>query len=115
MTTRDRPDPPAALDRTAREILADLEDRDAETLHAASQYLDDLSTWKEAQSEADRNADTETGSTVDEEDEMGDGDHEYPSNVPERASVTVKKIAGTTYHYYQWRDGDRIESKTVER
>lgn len=102
MTTRDRPDPPTDLERPVREALAPLEDRDPETLRAVGQYLEELAAWKEIETDGER-------------DETGADDVEYPEDVPERANVTVKEIAGTTYHYYQWREGDRIESKTVQR
>ncbi|WP_436346904.1 hypothetical protein [Natronorubrum sp. FCH18a] len=120
MTTRDRPSPPPDLDREVHELLDELEHRDAETLRVVNRYLDDLAAWKTAETDGEQRPGTEAtsgdGTGDRDESETGvDDDLEYPADVPERASVTVKEIAGTTYHYYQWRDGDRIESKTVER
>ena len=122
MTTRDRPQPPTDIDRELDELLDGLERRDADTLRAVSSYLEDLAAWKAADADEQRQpaTDAESGDgdiTRDEnEPETSvDDDLEYPSDVPERASVTIKEIAGTTYRYYQWRDGDRIESKTVKR
>ncbi|WP_339106482.1 hypothetical protein [Haloterrigena salinisoli] len=127
---RDRPTPPSDLDRDAREALARLEDRDADELRAIGEYLEALAAWTEStagESEASTSAETsstpgehgsDTGSETDDASDDGDAtdsDREYPPDVPERATVTVKEIAGTTYYYYQWRDGDRIESKTVQR
>ncbi|WP_126665061.1 hypothetical protein [Haloterrigena salifodinae] len=115
---RDRPTPPSDLDRDAGEALARLEDRDADDLRAIAAYLEDLAAWTEsATDESDERA--ATGSTPSNPDgdvgeDIDDG-HEYPEGVPDRATVTVKEIAGTAYYYYQWRDGDRIESKTVQR
>ncbi len=120
MTTRDRPSPPTDLDREVHDLLDGLEHRDAATLRAISGYLDDLASWKAAEPDDERPPGVEatpgdvTGDRDESETSVGD-ELEYPPDVPERASVTVKEIAGTTYHYYQWRDGDRIESKTVER
>ncbi|MXV63688.1 hypothetical protein GS429_16800 [Natronorubrum sp. JWXQ-INN-674] len=131
--TRDRPTPPAGLDRESAELLAMLEDRDAETLRAVGGYLEELAAWKASragdgreheQSEvSDTGTETATGTDTNPEptaddndvDNTEEADLEYPDDVPERASVTVKEIGGTTYHYYQWRDGDRIESKTIRR
>lgn len=133
MTTHDRPSPPDDLDRELQEQLAALETYDPDRLRAVGRYLEELAAWKastdeshatastdaaadgidaierEASERSDRNGDEDTADGVD------DADVEYPADVPERASVTVKEIAGTTYYYYQWRDGDRIESKTVQR
>ena len=115
---RDRPTPPSDLDRDAREALARLEDRDADELRAIGSYLEELAAWTESTADASE-APTETDpAPSDRSDDADDGigdDHEYPEGVPDRATVTVKEIAGTTYYYYQWRDGDRIESKTVQR
>lgn len=115
---RDRPTLPSDLDRDAREALARLEDRDADDLRAIAAYLEELAAWTEsAVDDSDERAETNPAASDrsgDAGDEIGD-DHEYPEGVPDRATVTVKEIAGTTYYYYQWRDGDRIESKTVQR
>ena len=136
MPTRDRPDPPADLDRDARAALARLEDRDADCLRDVGRYLEELAAWKESTGEdadeEDSDGEHETDPTgtdtsddgvghteadpdAETADEFDDSDLEYPDGVPERATVTVKEIGGTTYYYYQWRDGDRIESKTVQR
>ena len=113
MPTRDRPEPPTALDDDVRDALARLEDRDTDQLRAVGRYLEELAAWREATGGEDERA--ETTDAIDESADGADADHEYPEGVPERAEVTVKEIAGTTYYYYQWRDGDRIESKTVQR
>ncbi|MDS0478548.1 hypothetical protein [Natrinema sp. 1APR25-10V2] len=105
MTADDRPSPPAALDRTHREALAELESSDPATLRTASRYLETLAAWKE-----DRTADDEAKPTP------ADGEPDtYPDGVPDRASVSVTEIAGTEYYYYQWREGDEIRSETVRR
>ena len=119
MTTHDRPHPPTDIDRELDEVLDELERRDADTLRDVSSYLEDLAAWKAAGTDDERRS-AVRGDSGDEDDtpdatDTDIDDLEYPSDVPDRASVTVKEIAGTTYHYYQWRDGDRIESKTVER
>lgn len=114
MTTSERPTPPAALERDGRDALTVLEDRDAETLRAVGDYLEELAEWKES-TETDGEGAEGTESADNSENADSDGNDGFPDGVPERASVTVKEIAGTTYRYYQWRKGDRIESKTVTR
>ncbi len=105
MTADDRPSPPAALDRTHREALAELEGSDPATLRTVSRYLETLAAWKE-----DRTADDEAEPASTDADPAA-----YPDGVPERASVSVTEIAGTEYYYYQWREGDEIRSETVRR
>lgn len=119
---RDRPGRPADIDAETTAALATLEDRDADRLREFGAYLEELAEWKASAAAEDEQDSTERASsgskTNESEAETGTGDDddvEYPDGVPERASVTVKKIAGTTYHYFQWRDGDRIESETVQR
>ncbi|SER83800.1 hypothetical protein [Natrinema salaciae] len=102
MTADERPTPPSELDRTGREALDELAGRDAPTLRAVSDYLEELAAWNE------RRTDRETGSATAEPDA-------YPDDVPERASVSVTEIGGTEYYYYQWRDGDEIRSHTERR
>ncbi|UHQ95424.1 hypothetical protein [Haloterrigena alkaliphila] len=105
---RDRPEPPADLDDDAREALATLEDLNADQLRAIGRYLETLAAWSDSSTDGDAGDDSDTG-------DGPDADPDFPEGVPEAADVTVKEIAGTTYYYYQWREGDRIESKTVQR
>ncbi|ELY75896.1 hypothetical protein [Natrinema pallidum] len=100
MTADERPSPPAELDRVGHEALDELATREPAALRAASEYLETLAAWKEG------------------EDARSPDDGEpvtYPDGVPERASVSATEIAGTTYYYYQWREGDEIKSETIRR
>ena len=116
MPARDRPEPPTALDDDVRDALSRLEDRDADQLRAVGRYLEELAAWREStENDAESGDGDEAFETTEETADDTGADVEYPEDVPERAEITVKEIAGTTYYYYQWRDGDRIESKTVER
>ncbi|ELY86951.1 hypothetical protein [Natrinema altunense] len=102
MTADERPSLPAELDRVGHEALDELATREPAALRAASEYLENLAAWKEAEGE----------------DVLSPDDGEpvtYPDGVPERASVSVTEIAGTEYYYYQWREGDEINSETVRR
>ena len=90
-TGSERPTPPANLDDDLREALEALSNRDPETIDDVATYVAELAEWAERE--------TEFGN---------------PDGVPERATVSETEIAGTTYRYYQWREGDEIRSETVE-
>ena len=98
MAPDERPTPPSELSAISDEVRDALTAHDAATLHAVSDYLEELAAWKDDYDGEDA-ADPET----------------YPDGVPERATVSVTDIAGTEYYYYQWREGDEIRSKTVQR
>ncbi|WP_226480009.1 hypothetical protein [Natrinema amylolyticum] len=101
MTADERPTPPPELDGVDGEVLAELLERDAATLRTVSAYIDDVAAWKEARGES--------------ESESAADPDAYPEGVPERATVSVTEIGDTEYHYYQWREGDEIRSRTVQR
>ncbi|AXR78368.1 hypothetical protein [Natrarchaeobaculum sulfurireducens] len=91
-TGSERPAPPDDLDADLYDLLEALSKRDLETVSAVATYVTELEAWLES---------TERDAT-------------YPDDVPERATVSVMEVAGTSYRYYQWREGDEIRSKTVE-
>jgi hypothetical protein len=103
MEDADRPSPPESLDPELRAVLEALADEDTETIRTVAAYADDLAAW--AESRRDRES----------ESAAADGEIPYPNGVPSRASATVTEIDGEEYYYYQWRDGDRIRSKTERR
>jgi len=103
MAPDERPTPPPELDDISDEIRDALTAHDGATLRAVSDYLEELAAWK------DHHGDEDAPATDATEPEA------YPDGVPERATVSVTEIGGTKYYYYQWRDGDDIESKTIER
>ncbi|SDQ98249.1 hypothetical protein [Natronobacterium texcoconense] len=90
MSEGEKPTPPADLEDDLSEALEALSKRDPETIDAVATYVSELAAWAESTSES-----------------------KYPDGVPERATVSKTEIAGTTYRYYQWRDGDEIRSETV--
>ncbi|APW99520.1 hypothetical protein CHINAEXTREME_17870 [Halobiforma lacisalsi AJ5] len=103
----EEPTVPATItDEDLRSALEELREYDPETIRDVALYAADLADWLEAGG----------GSGDGDGDDDGDGDgDDYPPGVPERATVTETEIAGTEYWYYQWREGDEIRSKTVER
>ncbi|WP_247004931.1 hypothetical protein [Halosolutus gelatinilyticus] len=126
MTRTDRPTPPPELDDDLRAFLEALGEADLETLRTVATYVDELVAWTDAERNAesgsstgsdeataghrDRSADEEASGSEDPPD-----DPPFPDDVPDGASVSVDEIAGTTYYYFQWREGDEIRSKTVAR
>jgi hypothetical protein len=40
-----------------------------------------------------------------------DRSDDLPDDVPSKATLTVKEINGNRYHYWQWREGDKVKSK----
>ena len=93
MSEGEKPTPPADLEDHLCEALEGLSKRDPETIDDVATYVAELAEW------AKRESESESG---------------YPEGVPERATVSETEIAGTTYRYFQWRDGDDIRSETVE-
>ncbi|MFC4541810.1 hypothetical protein ACFO5R_07700 [Halosolutus amylolyticus] len=110
MDAGDRPTPPDDLDEDLRAFLAALGDEDGETIRSVAAYVDDLASWAERRDEHESESDAERPDDAD-----SPADVPVPSGVPDTATVSVEEVAGTTYYYYQWREGDEIRSKTVTR
>lgn len=89
-----KPTPPAALEDDLAETLEELAKREPETIDDVATYTAELAEWAESN--------------------RSPSDSDSPDGVPERATVSETEIAGTTYRYYQWREGDEIRSETVE-
>lgn len=130
-TGSERPTPPEGLDDDLYDLLEALSDRDTETVSAVATYVTELEAWLDSAAESKPAAESgpverEADAATDEQpSEPACGDSEEsttlpaespprPADVPERASVSVMEVAGTSYRYYQWREGDEIRSKTVE-
>ncbi|NGM71165.1 hypothetical protein G6M89_19515 [Natronolimnobius sp. AArcel1] len=110
MTDTDRPAPPPTLEEPLRELLVELAVEEPAQLRAVATHATQLEGWLDRQDE-----DGEAEPTADSSEQVAVGPETVPPGVPERASVSVTEIAGSEYWYYQWRDGDEIRSKTVER
>ncbi|MDJ1431652.1 hypothetical protein [Halostagnicola sp. A-GB9-2] len=96
MNDADRPLPPEGLDEDVLASLAVFEAEEPSTLRAVATYLEERAAWEESR-------------------DVNRSNVELPEGVPERATVSVTEIAGTEYHYYQWREGDEIKSTTRTR
>lgn len=93
------PTPPASL---APEVVDTLTGIDPESLRDVARYVEKLADHKERKTR--READTDDDEDMDRPDDLPDG-------VPSKATITVKEINGNRYHYWQWREGERVKSK----
>lgn len=108
MKESDRPSPPDDLEPELYAVLEALGELDVETLRTVADYTDELASW--AASDAPHESGSESESESPATDEIP-----FPDDVPKRASATVTDVDGSEYYYFQWRDGDKIRSKTVQR
>lgn len=91
--------PPTPPETLPDELVERLEGYPPAVLRDAAAYAESLADHREAAEEED---------DVDEE---GSLPEEMPDDVPSKATLTVKEINDNRYHYWQWREGDRIRSK----
>lgn len=97
----------------ADKLLDDLED---ELTGLEPDELDDISQQIRELAEEKRRQEQVTEEDGDEEEEKREsavdshGD-EMPKDVPAKASLTVKTTNDNEYHYWQWRQGEKILSK----
>ena len=89
---------------------AELPTETVDTLNRFSpDQLQDVARYAEALAEyKDREARLEEESDDDKIEERPD---DLPSDVPAKATITIKEINDNRYYYWQWRDGDKIKSK----
>lgn len=96
----DRPTPP----QIAQYLLDGLDRQSPSKLRKIATYAEQLATWQE------------TGEACTGEEAADTAQHEErssrdrPAGVPHKASIVVKEIRNNQYHYWQWRDGDKIRS-----
>lgn len=82
------------------DIVDTLNGCDSEVLRVISKYADELAKHKEREARLNEDGDNS-------EDRLDD----LPSEVPTKATITIKEINDNRYYYWQWRDGDKIRSK----
>ena len=97
-------EPPATPAGLPADLVSALDGCSPTELREVADYATELAAHKERAEEDDtgRDEDDATGS-----DEAPDP----PSGVPAKATLTTKEINGNRYHYWQWRDGDKVRSK----
>jgi hypothetical protein len=98
------PNPPTEL---PAKIVNNLNEASPEHLHHIARYAEELAEHKEREN---RLAETETS----DQEEFEDKPDDLPSDVPSKATITIKEINDNRYYYWQWREGEKIRSKYKE-
>ena len=90
------PTPPAELTTT---VVDTLNGCSPDQLQHVARYAEALAEHKarEARLEAESDGD--------------DGPNDLPDGVPSKATITIKEINDNRYYYWQWREGDTVNSK----
>ena len=91
------PRPPAEM---PPDIIDTLNGCDSEVLRVISEYAEELAEYREREARLDEDGDNSE-----------DRPDDLPSEVPTKATITIKEINNNRYYYWQWRDGDKIRSK----
>lgn len=95
--------PPTPPDALSHRLVEELDDLPPDSLRDVAAYADALAAFRET---TDRTTDGE-----DDEPDTGPRPESRPTDVPSKATITVKEINGNRYNYWQWRDGEQIKSK----
>lgn len=96
------PTPPSDL---PTEMISNLSQSSPERLHEIASYAEELAEHKERQNRSSENL---------EEENAEDKPENLPSDVPSKATITIKEINDNRYYYWQWREGEKIRSKYKE-
>lgn len=95
------PTPPQAL---PADLVETFDEYSPDLLRHVAQYAEELAEYRERER---RLAEQEK----DEGERIEERPENLPSDVPARATITVKDINDNCYYYWQWREGDKIKSK----
>jgi len=96
------PSPPRAPDGLPTAVARSMDALSPASLRELAAYAQALADHRE------REAATGDADEPQDADPAGD---DRPDDVPSKATLTVKEINDNRYHYWQWREGDRIKSK----
>ena len=102
----DPPTPPASV---PTEIVDALSESSSEQLRAVATYAEALAEHEAREGRREDRAGRREGSGT--RDEVETPPDDLPDGVPTRATITIKEINDNRYYYWQWRDGDKVESK----
>ncbi|WP_254533686.1 hypothetical protein [Natrinema gelatinilyticum] len=86
--------PPTEL---STDVVGRLDEYSSETLRQLARYAESLAEYRA------RNARIAEGADEAEVEDL-------PDDVPPKVTIMVKEINENCYYYWQWRDGDEIES-----
>ena len=91
------PNPPADL---STDVVTTLNKSAPDRLRAVARYAEELAEHKEREARLEEES-TESEKRPD----------DLPDDVPAKATITIKEINDNRYHYWQWREGEKIKSK----
>ena len=93
------PTPPADL---STEMVNTLNGYSPEQLRDVARYAEALAAYKARGADVDEESDGE---------ESKKRPDDLPSDVPLKATITIKEINDNRYYYWQWREGSSVKSK----
>jgi hypothetical protein len=93
------PTPPAEL---PTDIVDTLNGYSLDQLQHVARYVEELAEHKAREARLKKES---------EDDEIGDRPDDLPAEVPSKATITIKEINDNRYYYWQWREGEKVESK----
>jgi len=94
--------PPTPRSELPDDIIETLDQYSPELLRHIANYAEELADYREREARLDEK---KKGNEIEDQAE------DLPSDVPAKATITIKEINENRYYYWQWRDGDQIKSK----
>jgi len=95
-------EPPTPPSELPPEMVEDLNEFSPERLHDIASYVQELVEYKERENRLAEKPD---------EKDVEERPDSLPSDVPSKATITIKEINDNRYYYWQWREGEKIRSK----
>ncbi|WP_182022508.1 hypothetical protein [Haloquadratum walsbyi] len=95
-------EPPTPSAELPTDIVDTLNGYSLDQLQHVARYAEELAEHKAREARLKEES---------EDDEIGDRPNDLPDEVPSKATITIKEINDNRYYYWQWREGEKIESK----
>jgi len=95
-------EPPTPSAELPTDIVNTLNGYSLDQLQHVARYAEELAEHKAREARLKEES---------EDDEIGDRPNDLPDEVPSKATITIKEINDNRYYYWQWREGEKIESK----
>ena len=94
--------PPTPPEGLPDDIVETLDTHSPEVLRHIARYAESLAEYRDREARL---------AEQDDEEEIEERPEDLPDDVPTKAAITVKEINDNRYHYWQWREGDKVRSK----
>ena len=95
-------EPPTPSAELPADIVDTLNGYSLDQLHHVARYAEELAEHKAREARLKEEP---------EDDEVDDRPDDLPDGVPSKATITIKEINDNRYYYWQWREGEKVESK----